>query len=152
MEQNRRNARELLLRAKEESARCCREIEAARPLEREYLYRRLREYVLSRFLLEPDEAGSEELDELARRSLAQSMRISPDLAREFDTARSCSSASSAMVKKVLLLLAIQRDLRVELPAEGSASPRTLRDLADFVWAAMARSPDWRGRMALPKAE
>lgn len=73
--------------------------------------------------------------------------MSKELVREFDLAKSCDGATSAMAKKVLLLLSIQRELDIQIPAEQAAKDITLTQLAELVWTELERAPAWAGRLA-----
>ena len=73
-------------------------------------------------------------------------RISPELVKEFDLAKSCDGASSAMAKKVLLFMAVQRELGIELPARESARIKTLDDLSGLAWEEMRKSPAWQAKL------
>ena len=88
----------------------------------------------------------ENFSALTELSLSNSMKISPELVKEFDLAKSCDGASSAMVKKVLLFMAIQRELGIELPAMASARITTVRALAELAWNEMRAAPQWEGRL------
>lgn len=68
------------------------------------------------------------------------MKVSKELVREFDLAKSCDGATSAMAKKVLLLLSIQRELDIQIPAEQAAKDITLTQLAELVWTELERAP------------
>ena len=119
------------------------------PLNYDILQEQLRQYVLTKFLLtEEDAPADKSFDGLVELSLAKSMKISPELVEEFDTAKSCDGATSAMAKKVLLFMAIQRALKIELPALESARVKTLEDLSSMVWNTLAQQPEWRQKMDL----
>ncbi len=108
--------KELILTSKKVAAADMAEIKSAIPLKKEFFARKLRDFVLHRYMLSPEDELPEDFGELTELSLAQSMRISPELVREFDLAKSCDGATSAMAKKVLLFMTIQRELGIELPA------------------------------------
>lgn len=62
--------------------------------------------------------------------------------------KSCDGATSAMAKKVLLFITIQRKLGTELPAMETIRQKSLSRLAELAWDEMLRSPNWKGRLAL----
>lgn len=121
-------------------------IREARRLERGFLRDRLRTYVLAKYLLTEENELVDDFDKLAELSLAKSSRISKELVAEFDTARSCDGATSVMVKKVLLLRSIERELEIELDAARTARIKSLNDLTDIVWDAMAASEKWSTKL------
>lgn len=139
--------RELLLRSRVESRRHMETIRQADPLTYDILQEELFRYVMKKFLLPGDCTPETEFDFLTEQSLARSMNISPELVAQFDRAKSCDGATSAMAKKVLLFLSIQRELGIELPAEESARIRTMRDFARMVWNTLAEDPAWTDRIA-----
>ena len=123
-----------------------RAIRTADPLTYEILHEELYRYILVKFLLtDADRPANDSFADLTELSLAKSMKVSPALVEEFDTARSCDGATSAMAKKVLLYLAIQRALDIELPARESARARTMHDVSRMVWNTMRANPEYAGR-------
>lgn len=137
----------LILSSKKVSAADMAEIKSAAPLTREHFARKLRDFVLHRYLLSPeDETLPEDFNTLTELSLSQSMKISPELVKEFDLAKSCDGATSAMAKKVLLFMTIQRELGIELPAAETARLKSLPQLADLAWNEMLRAERWAGRL------
>ena len=139
--------RQLLLQAQSAAARQLDLIREQQPLTRAFLGEHLRQYVLDKYMLTPEDTATDDFNELTQLSLARSMKVSSSLVREYDIARSCTGTSSAMAKKVLLFLSIQKALDIELPAIESAAIVTLDDLADLAWGAMESSPAWQGRLA-----
>lgn len=81
----------------------------------EELHADLYPYVLSKYILIGEVNDIYELDELAKLSVAKTIRMSKELAMELDGAHSCEGTTSAMNKKVLLLMAIQRELGIQFP-------------------------------------
>lgn len=138
-----------LLRSRQQADGHMKTIQETIPLGYDVLREQLRQYVLDKFLLtEEDVPADGSFDGLVELSLSKSMKISPELVEEFDTAKSCDGATSAMAKKVLLFMAIQRALNIELPALESARVKTLEDLSAMVWNTLARQPEWHRKMDL----
>jgi hypothetical protein len=141
--------KELILEAQKKAAVHALSVRHQVPLTKAFLYEALRRYIMCKYLLEDGDCISgedcfcESLDALAERSLAKSLSISKDLVQEFDIARSCAGGSSAMTKKVLLLLAIQRDFYIYLPTEGTGRIKTITDLSELVWDAMGEKEFWK---------
>ena len=144
---DRMEIRQLLLRSRMQADAHIREIQRAKQLSYDALHEQLYQYVLAKFLLtNKDRPADDSFDSLVELSLANSMRISPALVAEFDTAKSCDGATSAMAKKVLLFMAIQKTLKIELPALESARIKTMGDLSLMVWNTLAQNPEWYKRM------
>ncbi len=140
-------AREALLRAKEVSQKHLDAIYACVPLRLDELSERLTDFVLAKFMLTREEAGGVDFQKLSELSLAKSMKISKELVKEFDMAQGCTGTSSAIAKKALLFMAIQKQLRVELPAEALPRLHSFQALAELVFAAMRTTPFWDGKLA-----
>lgn len=138
--------KELILSSKRVAAADMAEIKSRAPLSKDLFTRKLRDFVLHKYMLSPEAELPEDFSALTELSLAQSMKISPELVKEFDLAKSCDGASSAMAKKVLLFMAIQRELGIELPAMETARIKTLRELAELAWTEMSASALWEGRL------
>lgn len=138
--------KQLLIKAKTEAKARIDAIYACEPLLFDVLRENLTDYVLARFLLERSECEGVDFQKLSELSLAKSMRISKDLVKEFDIARSCAGASSAMTKKVLLYMALQKDLKIELIAERTPKVHTFDEFAQLVRDSMLKSEFWRARM------
>lgn len=146
---SRSEIRKLLLRARKLADVYISAIREARPLRYEFFHEQLYQYVLTKFLLtDANRPKDGSFDALAELSLSKSMRVSPELVEQFDTAKSCDGATSVMAKKVLLFMAIQRSLNIELPALESARVKTMDDLTTMVWRTLARKPEWHKRMSV----
>ncbi|MGD9162749.1 MAG: hypothetical protein PVG39_30365 [Desulfobacteraceae bacterium] len=135
--------REMLLEAQKKSAEQVLLIKGQVPLTRDFFHKSLRNYILYKFMLEEEECTGDNLDEITEISLAKSAGISKELVQDLDIAKTCSGGSSAMTKKVLLFLAIQKDFNVYLPTEGTGNVRTLSDLSELVWNAMSEKEAWK---------
>lgn len=137
----------MLLRARKEAQLHIDAICQADPLTFDLLDYELKQYILVKFLLTDDdvpESGS--FDEIVEKSLAKSMHIHPSLVEEFDTAKSCDGATSAMAKKVLLFMSIERALGIQLPALESARVKTMDDISGMVYCTLERSSQWTQRL------
>ncbi len=139
-------ARQALLRAKESSQREIDAIYAAQPLRVEFLRERLTDFVLAKFLLTREEAEGVDFQKLSQLSLAKSMKISKELVKEFDMAQGCAGTSSEIAKKTLLFLALQKQLKLELPARALPRIHSFQELAELVLEAMRASEFWRDRL------
>lgn len=138
--------KELILTSRRIASEDMAAIKAQEPLTYEFFSRKLRDFVLHKYMLSPKMELPENFSVLTEFSLSRSMKISPELVKEFDLARSCDGASSAMAKKVLLFMAIQRELGILLPARASAQITTIQALADLAWNEMLASSAWEGRL------
>lgn len=99
---------------------------------REFVIQHIRSYVLAKYMLGED-PGTDDFDELTDRSIANMMRLSPEILKDLEATRDCTGSTSATAKKVLLFLSIQKQLDILLPAMASAFLVTLEDLGVLVW-------------------
>ena len=110
-------------------AGCIRE---NRPPDFGYVRAHLRGYILSKYMLPEGECRSDAIAALTESSLARMMKVTPALAAQLDTARSCAGATSATVKKALLLQAMERELGITLPAAEAVAAKDVTALAQVV--------------------
>ena len=97
----------------------------------EYVLEHLRRYVLAKYMLPPD-CEEDEILALARRSLEITLKLDENALRELDQATPCNHATSEITKKVLLLYAVQRDLRLPENPPALAAVKTVTELARYV--------------------
>ena len=119
-------------------ARCIREND---PPDLGYVRAHLRGYIFSKYMLPEGECRSDRIADLTEASLARMMKVTPELAAQLDTARSCAGATSATVKKALLLQAMERELDIVLPAAEAGGAGDVSQLAQLVMRCMGRKPE-----------
>lgn len=141
--------KELILRARQAADVQMNQILCADSLSEDFFQGHLRSYILHKFLLEESDCQTDDFQELIALSLSKSMHISKELVAEFDRAKTCDGATSAMAKRILLLMSIQKKLGIQLPADEAAAVKTLTQLTELVWRATAASPQWRHRCRFP---
>ena len=103
-----------------------------------YLRAHLRGYILSKYMLPEGECRSDRIAAMTEASLARMMKVTPELAEQLDTARSCAGATSATVKKALLLQAMERELGIVLPAAEAVAASDVTALAEVVLRSLRR--------------
>ena len=129
---DRKRVREALLqytKAAAWEASCIRE---NRPPDFGYVRAHLRGYILGKYMMPEGECRSDRIAALTESSLARMMKVTPELAKQLDTARSCAGATSATVKKALLLQAMERELGVILPAAEAVAAKDVTALAGLL--------------------
>ena len=126
-------ARQLILASRTAAAGHIKTIQSAPELTRELVRREVRGYILAKFHLTEADCTTDCFRELATISLSKSMRLSPELVKEFDLARSCDGVTSQTAKMVLLFMALQRDLGIQFEPMSTARAETLSDVGDLVW-------------------
>ncbi|MGN1002483.1 MAG: hypothetical protein ACI4PC_06895 [Oscillospiraceae bacterium] len=140
--------KELILRSKKAAGQRMEALRSLEALDRTYFSQQLTGFILDKYLLTQEDllAVDGDFNALTELSLSKSMKISKDLVKEFDLARSCDGASSAVAKKVLLFMAIQKALSIQIPAELTVKFKTVDELCGIVWDAMEDTPCWQGRL------
>lgn len=101
-----------------------------------FLYVQLLGYVCSKFMLELGECDSESLSELSAASISKVARIPRGGLAEQDISMNCAGISSVETKKILLLIALQRSLGIQIDPDLVPMIRTVDDLADIVKRAL----------------
>ena len=110
-------------------ARCIRDNS---PADFGYVRAHLRGYIFGKYMLPEGECRSDRIADLTEVSLARMMKVTPELAAQLDTARSCAGATSATVKKALLFQAMERELGIVLPAAEAVAAKDVTALARLV--------------------
>ncbi len=100
----------------------------------EELHEDLHRFVLCKYLLYGDDCTEVfSLDELAERSVAKTIRMTGSDAFKADSKASCEGTTSAMNKKVLLLMALQRELGIRFSPGRTADLTDTKMLAEELW-------------------
>ena len=136
---DRKRVLETLKRYSAAAAREARCISNCDPPEFGYVRAHLRGYIFSKYMLPEGECRSDSIAALTEASLSRMMKVTPELAAQLDTARSCAGATSATVKKALLFQAMEKDLGIVLPAAETVAAKDVTALTALVMRSMARS-------------
>lgn len=94
----------------------------------EFVYKNLRAYVLGKLLLEDAPESADSLRELTERSIRNAQRLRERGVSVEEVSPGCG-VSSAETKRILLLLSIQKTLKVRFDGQSAAYMETVRDLA-----------------------
>ena len=103
----------------------------------ETLHEDLYGFILSKYILLGDVADVYNLTELAELSVAKTIRMPKEESRQLDGAHSCEGTTSAMNKKVLLLMALQKGLGIKFLPDTTADLTDTRQIAQEVWHLLA---------------
>lgn len=109
-------------------------------LDKEEVYKHLKSYICSRFKLEEATCATDDILELAEISLEKRDELS-DSDSEEGAPDLCSGASSALSKKILLLLSIEKKLHIEFLPEEIPNIRTVKDLCEQIMVKMTSTKD-----------
>lgn len=126
-------AKEMILSSKKAAAEHIANIQNAPEPDRDLVQREVRAYIMAKFHLTEEDCTTDNFSQLAEISLSKSMKISRELVKMYDLARSCDGVSSHTAKMVLLFMALQKDLKIRFQPMETAEAETLEDIGDLVW-------------------
>ena len=86
-------------------------------------------YVKRKYMLDDEECESDVLMDLIHASLDKSLKAPKGSAEAIELASGCGGVSSAVTKKILLLMVIQKELSIKFDPESVPNVKTVRDLA-----------------------
>lgn len=122
-----------LAAAGEESERLTARMKAA-GADPEALYPPVRSYLCLKFMLDEAEAEGDNITALAARSIEQIAGLRKDGLVFADHSGTCAAVSSAVTKKILLLIALQKALGIRFPRDRTAEidsiPRLCVEIAE----------------------
>lgn len=95
------------------------------------MYRELRSYLQCRFLLEDEDMDTDDLKELAERSIDRMLANHQNEDLE-DLSAGCMGESSAMTKKILFVMTLRRKLGIEGGVERFGSASSVHELAGII--------------------
>ena len=108
-------------------------IKAHRHMEEDELHTYIYDYVLYKYNLFGEVSDVYVLDDLAELSVAKAIKLSKEQAIAYDNKASCDGATSAMNKKVLLLMAIQKGLNIKFPLDEVVQIKDTKKLTSVVY-------------------
>ena len=108
-------------------------IKAHRHMEEDELHTYIYDYVLYKYNLFGEVADVYVSDDLAELSVAKAIKLSKEQAIAYDNKASCDGATSAMNKKVLLLMAIQKELNIKFPLDEVVQIKDTKKLTSVVY-------------------
>lgn len=145
--QDKQSVKELILASKRAANEDMAQIKSANPLTYSFFDKKLRDYVMHKYHMNPETTTTIDFHELTELSMSNSMKISKELVKEFDLANSCDGTSSVMAKKVLLFRSIEKALEIQLPAMETARFKLLCELSAMAWKEMQKAAHWQDLLA-----
>ena len=113
---------------------------------REDLSLMIRTFLAKKFLLERIPGESERIYDLAQESLSLTLKKDIRTAEINELQSGCSGATSVMAKKVLFLLALQRELNIKFAEEVSADISTVGSMTEVCYRALLQKNDKKGNI------
>ena len=108
-------------------------IKAHRHMEEDELHTYIYDYVLYKYNLFGEVADVYVLDDLAELSVAKAIKLSKEQAIAYDNKASCDGATSALNKKVFLLMAIQKEFNIKFPLDEVVQIKDTKKLTSVVY-------------------
>ena len=90
-------------------------------------------YLCDKFMLEREELTTDDFYALCQKSAEKASQLPPGLLDASELASKCGGATTAMNKKVLFLLAVNRELGVKITAEEGVAIDTFSQLKQLVY-------------------
>ena len=102
----------------------------------EQIHAHLVKYARYKFLLHDDIFESDDIAQLAKRSIVRTLERTGDEATLGDLSKTCAGVSSATTKHLLLIIAIKRGLEIDIDPDTVAHSETFDKLASAVEEAL----------------
>ncbi len=90
-------------------------------------------YMCAKFLLEPEEITTDNFYEICQISAEKASKLPHGSIDAAESASKCGGATTAMNKKILFLLAVNREYGITLTADDSVQIDTFTQLCDAVY-------------------
>lgn len=96
----------------------------------------LKQYIRLRYLLDDDPYWSDDLNEYSKYSIKKMTEKTGGEVKLRDLGINCAGASSAMTKRLLLIISLRKGLEIDLDPEAAASVETVHELASLLQSAL----------------
>lgn len=108
-------------------------ISERRVLDEKEVYRYLKSFICDRFDLEESSCETEDILELAELSIAKREKLLDEgKLSEEEAPNLCSGASTALSKKILFLINLEKNLNIEFLPEDIPHIRTINDICQYI--------------------
>ena len=133
MKRMRKDIKNKLLQKKESAAVCVDQILQHKDLSYELFEEYFTEYLCNKFLLEKNEIDTDDFYRICEYSVEKITGLPKAQKDAALTASRCGGATTAMNKKVLFLLAVNREYGIQITAEESMKIDTFTQLKKLVY-------------------
>lgn len=96
----------------------------------------LRKYILDKYFLDEECCPTDNINDIMLISLERALKIDRNLIKETEKGGACDRGTPVMTKRILLFLALQRELNIVLPPAEAAKAKTIAQLAQIVFKAL----------------
>jgi len=119
--------------ANREASAVMETIKSSPKLAKDEFYQLIRQYILIKFFLSDEACTEDNIIELSELSIQRVLKISKGNLKAADISVHCAGTSSVIDKKVLLLLAIQKQLGIKFNPDETSNAETIRQLSDLIY-------------------
>lgn len=126
------NIKERLLAARTKAWAELETLRAQKTLSADFMRTHLRRHILAKYMLDETTCPTDNINEIMLISLERAMHIDRTLIKETEKGGACDRATPVVTKRVLLFLALQKDLQTQLPPDALAQAETTADVADII--------------------
>lgn len=102
----------------------------------DFVSEHLRKYVLNKYFLDEECCPTDNINDIMLISLERALKIDRNLIKETEKGGACDRGTPVMTKRILLFLALQRELNIVLPPAEAAKAKTTAQLAQIVFKAL----------------
>lgn len=129
----RKALKEELLRAKGRAAGFAAALSEGKAMDRAQFDRLFHAYLCAKFMLEPAEIQTDNFYAICQLSAEKAARFPKGTLDAAELASKCGGATTAMNKKVLFLMALKRELGIDISPEEGAAVDCLSQLTALVY-------------------
>ena len=134
----RKDIKNKILQLKESAQECADSILEQPDLSYEAFDRLFTRYLYNKFMLQPQEVVTDNFYEICQLSADKASHLPKGMLDAAELASKCGGATTAMNKKVLFFLAVNRELQVEINAEESVAVDTFTQLKQLVYSKLQK--------------
>lgn len=116
----------------ERSRTLLRELSEKSAKEQEQIEDILQRYICCRYMLERIPQRNENIYDLAEESAAKMLNLPSQQLKAMEDISGCTGAKSAMVKKVLLIMSLKKELNWQMPEEQYLQIETIEDIIQLI--------------------
>jgi len=135
----RKDIKNKILQLKESAQECADSILEQPDLSYEAFDCLFTRYLCNKFMLQPQEVVTDNFYEICQLSADKASHLPKGMLDAAELASKCGGATTAMNKKVLFFLAVNRELHVEINAEESVAVDTFAELKQLVYGKLCKN-------------
>ena len=135
----RKDIKNQILKLKHSAQQCADAILAQDSLTYEFFDLKFTEYMCDKFMLSKDELVTDDFYEICQLSADKAAQLPKGMLDASELASKCGGATTAMNKKVLFFLAVNRDYGMGIQAEESVVVETFTQLKQLVYTKLIQS-------------